>query len=86
MNHSVVSQQLPTGKSAIRHFETIRWGQKPKCAYCQSKNLWERRIDQRFQCKNCNNTFSVKKPRKKKVTKKGNLEIKKTNSKVVVPF
>lgn len=59
MNFSIVPQQLPTGKNAIRHFETIRWGQKPKCAYCQSENLWERRTDQRFQCKNCNNTFSV---------------------------
>ena len=54
-----VSQQLPMGKKAIYHFETIRWGQTPKCAYCNSDNLWERRTDQRFQCKSCHNTFSV---------------------------
>lgn len=43
----------------IRHFENVRWGDKPKCAYCNSDNLWDRRSDQRFKCRDCNNTFSV---------------------------
>lgn len=43
----------------LRNFEVIRWGKTPKCAYCDSENLWERRKDNRFQCKTCRKTFSV---------------------------
>ncbi len=43
----------------IRYFENVRWGDTPKCAYCNSSNLWDRRTDHRFKCRDCNNTFSV---------------------------
>ena len=59
MNSENTLKQYPSGKEAIRYFESVRWGDKPKCAYCESENLWERRTDQRFKCRDCNNTFSV---------------------------
>jgi transposase-like protein len=51
MGHSAIK--------VIRYFERIRWGDKPKCAYCNSDKLWDRRTDHRFKCRDCNNTFSV---------------------------
>lgn len=59
MNLIQISSSFPDELSAIKHFERIRWGKKPKCAYCGSENIGVRNADHRFYCKHCNKTFSV---------------------------
>lgn len=54
-----ISTQFPTELHAIQHFEKIRWGKKPKCAYCTSANLGARNKDHRYACKDCSKTSSV---------------------------
>ncbi len=59
MNIIELSEKFPTELSAVQHFELIRWGEKPKCPYCESIRVWKRSNDMRFLCKKCNNSFSV---------------------------
>jgi transposase-like protein len=59
MNIIQITTQFPDELSAIKLFERVRWGKKPKCAYCGSVNIGGRNTDHRFNCKNCNKTFSV---------------------------
>lgn len=59
MNIIEITSQFPDELSAIKHFERIRWGKKPKCAYCNSDNVGTRNNDGRLHCKQCNKTFSV---------------------------
>lgn len=54
-----ISNKFPTELHAIEHFEIIRWGKKPKCAYCKSPNLGLRNKDHRYACKDCSKTSSV---------------------------
>lgn len=59
MNIIEITNSFPDELSVIKHFERIRWGKKPKCAYCGSENIGVRNADQRFNCKHCNKTFLV---------------------------
>jgi transposase-like protein len=59
MNIVEITNKFPNELSAIEHFENVRWGKKPKCAYCGSKNIGERNSDHRFHCKKCQRSFSV---------------------------
>ena len=59
MNIIEITNQFPDELGAIKHFERIRWGKKPKCAYCGSENISVRNADHRFNCKNCKKSFSV---------------------------
>lgn len=59
MNIIEITNLFPDELSAIKHFEKVRWGRKPKCAYCGSTNIGQRNSDNRFRCKDCANTFSV---------------------------
>lgn len=60
MNLIEISEKFPTELDCIIHFENIRWGDVPKCAYCSSLKLSKRKPDNRFNCKSCNKSFSVK--------------------------
>lgn len=59
MNLLEISNNFPDELSAIKHFEKIRWGKTPKCAYCGSQNIGKRTADHRLHCKDCNRSFSV---------------------------
>ena len=59
MNLIEIYSKFPDELSAIKHFEKVRWGRKPKCAYCGSTDLGVRNSDHRFHCKKCNKSFSV---------------------------
>jgi len=59
MNIIEISTKFPTDLSAINYFEKVRWGRKPKCAYCGSDKLSNRNKDYRYHCLTCNKTFSV---------------------------
>jgi len=60
MNIIEITEKFPTELDAIKHFETIRWGEKPRCAYCDSSKLSKRnKVDFRFKCYNCNKSSFV---------------------------
>jgi transposase-like protein len=59
MNIIEIANIYPNELSVIKHFEKVRWGKKPKCAYCGSINVGERNKDFRFHCMNCGRSFSV---------------------------
>lgn len=59
MNLIEISNQIPNEASATIHFERKRWGKKPRCAYCDSENLFRQTEDLRRKCRDCFKTFSV---------------------------
>ena len=59
MNLIQINEQFPTELECVVHLEQARWGNKPKCAYCESSNLGRRQKDNRFTCKDCRKTSSV---------------------------
>src|ERR1043166_8364358 len=59
MNLVTLSEKFPTELDAIIHFEQIRWGAKPKCAYCGSTDLFDRKKDYRNHCRKCKKNSSV---------------------------
>lgn len=59
MNLIELSNKFPTELSCIEYMEKLRWGKKPKCAYCGSVNLNKRTPDHRHKCKDCNRTSAV---------------------------
>lgn len=54
-----ISQNFPTELHAVEHFEAARWGEMPRCAYCDGIRLSKRTKDHRFNCKDCGKTSSV---------------------------
>ncbi|MCB9192780.1 MAG: IS1595 family transposase [Flavobacteriales bacterium] len=59
MNLIEINEQFPTELDCIVHLEKVRYGKKPKCAFCDSVNLGVRLKDHRFTCKDCRKTSSV---------------------------
>ncbi len=59
MNLIEITQKFPTELDCIIYAEKIRYGKKPKCAYCDSTNLSKRNKDYRYLCKDCNKSSSV---------------------------
>ena len=53
-------QKFPDELTAIKYFETVRWGDKPKCTHCKSENIGNRGSDYRLRCKTCNRRFSAR--------------------------
>lgn len=59
MNLIEIAERFPTELDCIIYAESIRYGVRVKCAYCDSKNLSNRRIDHRHKCKDCNKSTAV---------------------------
>ena len=59
MNIVSIYEQFPTNDDCIAHLESVRWGDKPKCPYCQSNNVTPLPSEKRHHCNNCNTSFSV---------------------------
>ena len=57
MNIIQIFQQFPTQESCVEHLEKVRWGDTPKCPYCQSERT-TRNAGRHF-CYNCKTSFSV---------------------------
>jgi transposase-like protein len=48
-----------TQRKCIDHLEKIRWPEGPECPYCQSKKFSTKKIELRYRCKSCSNSYSV---------------------------
>jgi transposase-like protein len=59
MNIVQVYKQFPTQDDCIKHLEQVRWGEAPKCPYCNSTNQSPLPKEKRYHCNNCNTSFSV---------------------------
>lgn len=59
MNIIQIYQRFPTETDCITHIESVRWGGKPKCPYCQSERITPMPREQRHHCNNCKTSFSV---------------------------
>ncbi len=66
MNIVSIYKKFPTDLDCIKHLESIRWKDKVTCAYCGSAHTGthnvkgcETRSGRRFQCQDCNKSFSV---------------------------
>ena len=59
MNLIEITQQFPTELDCVVYAEQIKYGNKAKCAYCDSTNLSKRNKDYRYLCKDCKKSSSV---------------------------
>jgi transposase-like protein len=59
MSTTEIKNRFPGNIDAILYFERLRWGDKIKCAYCDSDKISKRQVDHRFHCSACHRTFSV---------------------------
>ena len=60
MNISELSKKYNTQNKCIAHLEKVRWEGKPICPYCnKSEHISKRSENFRWQCNNCNKSFSV---------------------------
>jgi transposase-like protein len=59
MNIVSIFQLFPTNDNCITHIEKVRWGNNPRCPYCQSTNTTPTRQKRRHHCNGCNTSFSV---------------------------
>ncbi len=60
MNIIEITNKFPTDLSCIEYAEKIRFGVKPKCAYCNSVALSKRNADYRHKCLSCGKSTSVR--------------------------
>jgi transposase-like protein len=59
MNLQQLHKTLGTQDKCIAYLEKLRWNKKPKCIFCESKNVKKRKDSMRWHCNNCNRDFSV---------------------------
>lgn len=60
MNLTELNKKFNTQTKCIAHLEKVRWNNSPVCPYCESdEQITKRKTDSRYQCNNCNNSFSV---------------------------
>ena len=57
MNIVQIFERFPTQEACIAHLEKARWGDTPRCPYCQSTNT--ARTPKRHRCYACKTSFSV---------------------------
>jgi len=54
-----IYETFPTQDNCISHLEKVRWGDQPRCPYCQSIKATPSRKKRRHHCNHCNTSFSV---------------------------
>ena len=61
MNIIQMFKQFPTQEDCIKHLEKLRWGDTPRCAYCNSENTNPLKYKEQYRhhCNACRKTFSV---------------------------
>lgn len=50
---------LKTPEECLALLEQIRWGEEPKCPYCNSTNSSAFKKERRYHCHNCFTSYSV---------------------------
>ena len=51
---------FPTEEAAIKHLESVRWGDTIVCPHCESERTSRQRQYQYHQCKDCRKKFTVR--------------------------
>ena len=59
MNILKIADTFPTEIEATNYFEYVRWGKKPICCHCRSKNASKRYEALYYFCNDCRRNFSV---------------------------
>lgn len=59
MNIFEVYKRFPDQKTCIKYLEKVRWGKKPICPYCGSKNTNALVAELRHHCNGCRKSFRV---------------------------
>ena len=59
MNIVKIYEKFPTDNDCLSHLERIRWGDKPRCPYCNSTNSTPLPKENRYHCNNCNTSYKV---------------------------
>ena len=57
-----IINKFPTEEDALKHLENLRWGDRPRCPYCQSGKISrhkEKNQRSRLQCQICHRSFSA---------------------------
>ena len=57
-----VFQKYPDHESCLEHLEKVRWGDTPRCPYCNSDNVASKAEGQRlgrWNCHECKSSFNV---------------------------
>ncbi|MFC1837882.1 transposase [Thermodesulfobacteriota bacterium] len=59
INIASIYEQFPTNDDCITHLENVRWGDKPRCPYCESLSVKQLPKTRRYHCNTCRTSFSV---------------------------
>lgn len=59
MDIKTIYELFPTDKDCLAHLEKIRWGDNPRCPYCNSDKITSVPKESRFHCNKCYTSFSV---------------------------
>jgi len=59
MDIKTIYELFPTDKDCMAHLEQIRWGNNPRCPYCNSDKITPVSKENRFHCNKCYTSFSV---------------------------
>lgn len=59
MNIETIYKKFPQNYDCIKYLEFIRWGNTPKCSYCESTKTTLLTKENRYHCNRCNTSFSV---------------------------
>ena len=62
MNLLTIAKRFPTQEACIAHLEQLRWGDDPRCPFCNSNDVarkTEHKHVGRWNCHNCLSTFKV---------------------------
>jgi transposase-like protein len=59
MNIVKIYEQFPSNDDCIARIEKVRWGDTPKCPYCNSNNSTSAPKEKRYHCNNCNTSYKV---------------------------
>ena len=50
---------LSTQDECIAYLEKVRWGEKPRCPYCESTRASKYKTEYRYHCHDCFTSYSV---------------------------
>lgn len=59
MNFFQFLKKFSTEEACIKHFINVRYLQGAVCNHCGNKTTYRRGLSKNFDCKKCNNTFSI---------------------------
>ena len=57
-----VYRRWPTQEAALNHLATVRWGDKPRCYFCQAETVCRKAEPHQratWQCWSCEKSFSA---------------------------